>query len=225
MLTSTTSSQSASVKSTLSARRMVPALLTRMSKPAPPNTSRAAIGSAKSKVRLSAEPPAAAIRATVSSQLRRPAQTTCAPCPASVTAMALPIPALAPVTSALRPSSEKRPVIAWPPSMARSMARSSGRKADARKDDLGAWGGSFASCRPGVPYRGRLVLFVKKVNDHRQKRTSPRNEAPDWLPGIARNHWQIQSAPYKWRPTFVVRSVQYLKTKNRFTNRFTTCRI
>ena len=59
---------------------------------------------------------AASICATVSSQERRPAATTCAPASASPRAIAWPMPVLAPVTSARLPVSWKAPLIAAPPS-------------------------------------------------------------------------------------------------------------
>ena len=92
------------MKSTLSARRMMPALFTSTSTARPSKTSRAAIGSAKSSLRSSA----LSIRSAVAAQDERPAQITCAPACPIATAMASPMPVFAPVTSAVRPAREER---------------------------------------------------------------------------------------------------------------------
>ena len=107
-LVSITASQSSSEKSRLSARRMMPALLTRMS--TPPALSQA---SATTPARGAVEPrsalmkwkarPRARTLSPVSSASERPTATMSAPASARPIAMPCPMPVLAPVTRAQRP--------------------------------------------------------------------------------------------------------------------------
>ena len=111
-LTSITSSQSASVKSTASARRMMPALFTRILSSSIFSTIAAAfIGSDKSSCSDEALPPALVMILIVSSALERLAQMTSAPAAAKLMAMAWPMPVFEPVTKASLPSSEKTSLI------------------------------------------------------------------------------------------------------------------
>src|SRR5947209_2077467 len=91
---------------------MTPALLTRVSSrpkcaTVSATTARARCSSVTSASSTSASPPAARMRAASASSRsrRRATSATCAPCAASATAVASPIPELAPVTSATVPSS------------------------------------------------------------------------------------------------------------------------
>src|SRR5690606_27774474 len=109
MLTFITSSQSFSLKSTASARRIRPALLTRMSSPPSSasvcSTSRPT-GSMLIRLasRLRKRRPSARTFSPVSAASTMPAAAMSAPASASATAMPWPSPVLAPVTSATLPS-------------------------------------------------------------------------------------------------------------------------
>lgn len=106
-------SHTLSPSSLIGGRRLIPALLTRMS--GSPNTPAACSAAARTPSRVlrsalthAARQPSAVNSSTVaaSSASLRATITTLAPARASAPAMALPMPELPPVTTAVRPSSE-----------------------------------------------------------------------------------------------------------------------
>ncbi len=108
MLTFITSSQSFSLNSTASARRIRPALLTRMSSPpSPASVSSTMRPTGSMLIRLASmkvkRRPSARTRASVSVGSAMPAAAMSAPASASASAMPWPRPVLAPVTSATFP--------------------------------------------------------------------------------------------------------------------------
>src|SRR5260221_430879 len=110
--TSSTASQSSSLVSRAGARRMMPALLTRMS--AGRTVSRmvaAALRSARSTCTRMARRPASRTALAVSRRSPRATSATSAPASARATAMAAPRPREAPVTIAVCPSSRKRSTV------------------------------------------------------------------------------------------------------------------
>ena len=109
MLTFITSSQSFSLKSTASARRIRPALLTRMSsRPRPSMVSATTRATGSTLIRLASmltkRRPSARTFSAVSSAGTMPAPAISAPAAASATAIPWPSPVLAPVTKATLPS-------------------------------------------------------------------------------------------------------------------------
>ena len=127
MLTFITSSQSFSLKSTASARRINPALLTRMSKPPRPSSvsfTTRSIGSTVIRFASIATKrrPSASTLAWVSVGAWMPAAAMSAPASASATAMPCPRPVLAPVTSATLPSRLNGLLIALLPVAMRELA-------------------------------------------------------------------------------------------------------
>ncbi|MNV85674.1 hypothetical protein D3C71_1796450 [compost metagenome] len=109
MLTFITSSQSCSLKSTASARRIRPALLTRISSPPRPSmVSRMTRSTGSMLIRLASmarqRRPSAVMAAMVSVGGWMPATATSAPACASATAIPCPRPVLPPVTRATLPS-------------------------------------------------------------------------------------------------------------------------
>ncbi len=107
-LVSITASQSSSLKSRLSARRMMPALLTRMST-GPAWSMMAGIGAVEPRLAATAvkRRPRAVTASPVLVGLDRPTATMSAPACARPMAMACPSPVLAPVTRAARPVRSK----------------------------------------------------------------------------------------------------------------------